>query len=509
MEVTNPSTPEAVTPFIPVAADDVCYWYCDEETQNHGGTETDVVAGLVFTQATLSLQPRFAKGPGNSPVTQNGRFIYPDVTGFTSSYMEITANPGAAAATFQGDWTIEMYIRPAGSLTATSVILAYAGTGELQTGNIQMTFGQVNGKLRTSWEFNAGTDVVTTQVAGATLAIDTDYHVAMVKSGTNMLFYINGTLQDTVAFANQPNGGSLATWLFGAVSGVGTAAFSGMVKDIKISNVARNAAYIAADAALMTTTSTQPVDANTVWLWRMAAIPDVVDYVGTAPLFVASTTASIPAKNAPMLGGALGYSRHWTEGAGTPTTMSGPGGYAVKTVAAALRGNCTIDGLFFITPTGVAAARQFFYLLGSGETTASNFFRCSVDFVSIANGYVIGVEWEQGAGVNVSFTTPNNTITYAEACAWGTYIAITKTVTGGNCVINVYVNGTLRATSGSLTNFDGVATVADMTLSLCGEGTSKFAGMAQAVRLKNTVLSGTQVAAVYARYLGLFATRLA
>jgi hypothetical protein len=510
VDVLNPTTPEAVTPFIPVEANDVCYWKCDERTQNNGGTETDIVSGVALTQATITLQPRYAKGPGNTPVTQTGRYLYPSVTGFTSCNMQNTATPGAAAATFQGSWTVEMYIRPV-VVAGTGTIIAYQNPGELLADNYQMAFRVLGGKLSAFWENGAGVNVVVTQVAGATMVVGTDYHVAIVKdTGTgNCLFYIDGTLQDTVAYGTNANGGTAANWVFGAVSGSTDTNFTGMVKDIKISNVARNAAYIAADAALKTTTSQQPTDANTVWLWRLTAAPDVADSVGTAPLFIASTTASIPAKNAPMLGGAMGYSRHWTGGGGTPATMSGPGGNsAIQAVSTCLRGDFTFDGLFFLTPTGVASTRQMFYLLGTGETTASNLFRISVDFVSIANGFVIQMEWEQGAGVNVTFNSPNNTITYAEACAWGTYIAITQTSSGANTVINIYVNGTLRATSGSLVRFDGVSTVSDMTLNLCGEGTTLFAGMAQAVRLKNVALSSLQIAQVYQHYLGLFAQRL-
>src|SRR5688572_11573576 len=144
MQVTNPTTPESITPFIPVAADDVCYWYCDEETQNHGSPATDIVSGVVLAQSNLALQPRYARGPSTTNIS-NGRYLYPTVTGFTSSYLECTTDPGAAAALFQtGFWTIEMFIRPA-VVAGTTTIISYQAAGETQATNYQMSCSIVAG----------------------------------------------------------------------------------------------------------------------------------------------------------------------------------------------------------------------------------------------------------------------------------------------------------------------------------------------------------------------------
>lgn len=486
---------------------DVFYYPFDETAQNFGATCTDLVGGVNLTNASLATQPRYGGGPNR---ISNGRCFFPDF------FLANTANAGASAGLFQGSWSQSFYIRVNQLPATTRIIMLYGVDGaESLASNIQASIRfNVSGFLQCLHEFGAGaTDEIATQNTGTALLVDEDHHVCVVKRVAAYEFWIDGVLQQSIAIVNQPSGGTSGVWRFGLPTGSAGSPGFFTIKDWRIDNVALLQAQIQADAARITTTTEQEQLATTVNFWRFNEAPDVRDLAGNAPLFARSTTETVPIPGG-LLVPATGsqFMRAFTGNDGSVIPITGESDTACRRIATALRGNFTFDCLLQLAPSASATTRGFFVITSAAaEAVSSNYYVMFVTLVSIANGYTFSAAWEESAaGTDRSYTSANNTITFAEASNQaGVHLAVTKVVTAGNAVHKVYVNGALRATSGNVANYDGTGTAVDMTFAIGDAGSLSAAliGNMQLMRLKSTALDDAGVATMYQSLRGGISNR--
>jgi hypothetical protein len=88
-----------------------------------------------------------------------------------------------------------------------------------------------------SSKFVFGTNSATLITGGTTLAQDTNYHLAVVRAGNQLSLYVNGASDATVV-ANTTNFSTTAQLFAGTDKG-GAANFTGWLKEIRVSKVAR------------------------------------------------------------------------------------------------------------------------------------------------------------------------------------------------------------------------------------------------------------------------------
>ena len=473
----------------PLDASTYALWRMDETTMYNWFSCVDSGSGArTLGPGTFSSSPRPSAGPTTQTISRL-------VGSRIGAGAQKTTNAGECAATFQGDWTFECYAY-FDSLASVPTLYSYGTPGALSTQNNQIGC-QVTaaGKLQTTWEAGGGVAKVTTQVAGGTIVVGTWYHLAYVKSGTNVLFYINGALQDTVAYPANADGGSLATHYLGSFL-ASSGQVNGRMIDVRISNVVRDAATIAADAALITTTCQQPLDASTYILWRLNEAPDCIDAAGHLPLSVVSdaVTSWIAA---PLVNPTTGRGKSIYNVGGAfmldtcgVSTITEDWATALATV---LRGSCTLE--VWIYPTTTGSTRTLFYFFGTGELIAANFFRVSMTTSGV--DFTLTLFWETGAGVDNTYTTGALFSQSDLVAAGGLHLAVVKTVTAGTFVLTTYVNGVLKDTSGAQTNYDGTgATDSQLTVGVAAT-TLNWIGIMDDMRLSSVARSATEVLSDY------------
>ena len=169
----------------------------------------------------------------------------------TSQYLSASD----AAFTFAGDFTVEGWYRPTsvtslrtlftiGAPTAaTGAMVVYSSSGTLQA----QPYGGGN-----------------TTFSGATMSINTWYHVALVRSGSTIKLYFNGTANATTITNSSSIGNGAFT--VGFLSG-GYGYFAGNVSNVRVSNSAVYTGNFTPSTSALTTT------ANTVVLLPLTAIP--------------------------------------------------------------------------------------------------------------------------------------------------------------------------------------------------------------------------------------------
>lgn len=125
-------------------------------------------------------------------------------------------NPLGISAPLVGDWSMSICVMSPNIQTNPLEMFRIGGTGETQVLNFQLDFAvATSGLLGCLWEFNAGTDVPN---ASTTTVLEAKaYHFALVKDGTanTLQFYVNGLPVSSVAYVNEPSGGTDAAVNFG------------------------------------------------------------------------------------------------------------------------------------------------------------------------------------------------------------------------------------------------------------------------------------------------------
>lgn len=187
-------------------------------------------------------------------ITRWGKSRYFD----KSTEYESAVTSAAYQTVFQGDFTVELWIRLSTTWTGGSAvnvgIWLWGNPGpELQADNyISFSIIAATRKLKFVMEHDAGVNSGhTTASAAFSAAAQFDlHHLALVKymSGADAYaeFYVDGALLDTSAALVNHNGGDNNTFRLGNGEGDGGTEemFEGLIDDVRLSNVRRTASEI-------------------------------------------------------------------------------------------------------------------------------------------------------------------------------------------------------------------------------------------------------------------------
>lgn len=139
----------------------------------------------------------------------------------TSDYLTIPASPNNQ---FTGDFTIEMWIYPTYSATNNDIIGNYVS-------NTAADWMLLMGANNADFQFyKAGSATFLTTPA----AVNTWYHIAIVRSGSTLTMYKNGTVTQSVAFT-ATMGDSTRPMRIGCRNGT-AGFFAGYIDDLRITN---------------------------------------------------------------------------------------------------------------------------------------------------------------------------------------------------------------------------------------------------------------------------------
>lgn len=204
----------------------VGYWPLDEKL----GTSAADNSGTGNT-GTLTTSPFWIAGKIGAAVDMSP----------TSSFISVTDN---SSLNMTGDMTLELWAKPV-TIDGTSRYVAMKGA---TTSN---STRQYDIRLNTSNQWQVGVYVSTT----AFTAIDTTTvpsstrwdHIALVRSGTNLYIYVNGSLKATTTSVSGSLNSTANVFAIGRAGASGGSYFGGQVDDVKIYNVARSQAQIAYD----------------------------------------------------------------------------------------------------------------------------------------------------------------------------------------------------------------------------------------------------------------------
>lgn len=237
----------------------------DPASEFNGGNR--VVSGLLrnttLQQSTAGNTPARVAALIGSGYALDFDGVDDFILGPTINAQDLAALGGAA------EWTVEAIVRPDAFTAVEHAILTIGGgiTDVSSASNFQICCFLTNaGKMAHFAESGAGVNRYTYQVAGASLVAGTIYRLAWVKRGANYEFWINGVLQDAVAYPAAPDGGSSAYWIVGdnASSG-GTAPFDGVIQEIYVSRRALTAAEILSRATAAASTGEFPFLTEDSW----------------------------------------------------------------------------------------------------------------------------------------------------------------------------------------------------------------------------------------------------
>lgn len=155
----------------------------------------------------------------------------------TNTFAALRCDPGAMIdcgssstlrATGDQSWMAWVYVNDA---TISNVI---AGNQTTNASGANFQVGTVSGKLRFRTN-QAGTGTSVDSVNG-TVPSGVWTHVAAVRSGTNVTFYVNGVATDTLGPINNPVAATISFRIYqGAVGGTG---FGGMISDFRYYDIA-------------------------------------------------------------------------------------------------------------------------------------------------------------------------------------------------------------------------------------------------------------------------------
>jgi len=460
-------------------------WHFDEATGGDYLNLADAATGArTLTAASITVAPKITNG-------KNG-LRYARICDGVEDVMTRAGDAASRTLLQSAAWTVEMFIRVDAFPASLAGAIGYGKSGDLLADNVQMNFSFTpTGKLDIRWENGAGVDIIMTQAAGGALALDTWMHAAAVKSGGNILFYLDGVLQDTVAYPSEPDGGTDAavSWRFGAnINNVSTLFGAFAAKSIRISDIARSAATIAADAALLNTTMTHPVDANTFICWQCNEAPDAIDESARG-MHLAANSAGVTHGEPGLIG--AGKSKFFNGSAQLQAPQENDPNAEV--VRQSILADCTFECWFRVLDNNAAIRGIFsFGDPAAADIEANNIYAAEYQ---VATPRSVATRWEQGAGVDVNFAP--GTLVPANEEFGKHYLAITKDTTGGTAVVEIYLDGVLFFTSGALTNFTGGTGVDNYLRLGLGQSNAAWAGQMDEIRWSNVKRSAAEILAAY------------
>jgi hypothetical protein len=273
----------------------------------------------------VSLVNAFGKG-------KRGRWWSPDTNVQSATR---SASPGTLAATFQGQWTIKLFIR-VDSLAAKRCIYAYAADGESTATNTQASLLiNTDGTLEVLTEDGAlGDNRVHTSTAALTVGALAMVHV--VKTATHYRFYLNGVFIGQVAIIAQPTGGTSCIHNLGRNLPTATQRFVGAMRSVMIRSVAESDADITAQIPLLGSASVDGTllftdTTNVVAHWVGDEAPDAKDECERGMHLCQSSSGSDLVAGVPFLAPDEPGMKYWSSGA--PAELVAPGNHLATTTA--------------------------------------------------------------------------------------------------------------------------------------------------------------------------------
>lgn len=147
-----------------------------------------------------------------------------------------------------GDMTLEFWIKPE-TLTNDQWYITMVNDADLETETDNLLFSiRANSTGVLTWMHESGAGVNNVAARGAAdLSIGAWTHVACVRDSTakNIIFYINGSSVETVAYTNNATGGANADFVIGALlAGGGNVYADGLFDEVRVWNDIRTAQEI-------------------------------------------------------------------------------------------------------------------------------------------------------------------------------------------------------------------------------------------------------------------------
>jgi hypothetical protein len=178
----------------------------------------------------------------------------------TSDYLAVEHDPALKFGT--GNFTIECWYRPIARTNNFAVLLS--NTDNFVAGNIQISDRHNANSTKFSVYIYNNNSGDTSLVSTTSVANGTWYHLALVRNGTNIRLYVNGTSEASITVASDfvaDNSANTTGYQIGAYAdGDAATSINGHIDEVRVSNTARYTATF--------TPSTTPFvnDANTLLL---------------------------------------------------------------------------------------------------------------------------------------------------------------------------------------------------------------------------------------------------
>lgn len=456
-----------------------------------GGNTSAVGAVKGYTFAnTLPNANYITNGPNG---TRYARFLDDSyqMTGPTVTAGDLTM--------WQGQWTIECFIKPA--LTAGGYIFSVRGTGASGVGNDQgSVYIYANGHVEVHWHSGTGsTNRTFTTTGTAPLTANVWQHLAVEKTATDVKIYVNGSLTHTMAWTVNADIGTSSKWNFNHATALNGS--RGRIKDLSVSNIARGATAIAAHAALVSSTAQHPIDANTYELWRFNEAPGMIDE-SDAGMHLTPTQASsafVTNAHAPFIrdGGFCKGFIGTTNGYNVwPVSVDADGlDSNIAALIAAEKGNFTLEVWIRLFELNWASRRAIFGTGNGGGGAANNCFTVEID-----DSRKIRATTQSGANVSAAEAS-TWVIPLTDTGNWH-HLAARKTGAGATFVWDFFWDAVKVHTSGAITQFssgtDGDLNIGNGVIS----GQNDWQGLLDDMRLSTIARTDQEIADSYKRGLG-------
>ncbi len=414
----------------------------------------------------------------------------------------------AAQNAWKGSWAVEAFLRMDTTTVYGDWILGHIGTnGASEAENCLGVLGvQSTGKLFVLWAHGVGIDDVIVQSAGSGVITGQWHHVCAVKDSPAKVvrFYIDGVLQETVAYVSEPTGGTSGLWIIGGVSRTST---SGTRSDFSCRTVrfwsgplfteTPTLAEIQANAARLTTHGTLVAPSFVVGTapgHDFSAAPASLDSSGNGYHLISAPAGGAVTTYACSVGG-----MHGTTDASTRYIPSGGalGSFFDAQLRSALEGECTVE--MWIQPVPPGGARGLFHwgTRGITEGDAWNYMTGQVTATA-----AVRFEWEAtGGSANQTIQTADNLVGYGARYHIG---CRKRSLGGGLWAGAIFINGVLQVETGGLQNYTAGSLVAEggFQLGVSTSAINNFLGLLGDTRVSSVARTDQQILESYERGIG-------
>jgi hypothetical protein len=183
----------------------------------------------------------------------------------TGDYINVTDTTQELVNWYEGDYTIEYWIRPLTmstmGYTNSSVTYPAAAGNQDTAGTTYWAFGPTSDGNVKFYYFTGSANFVTT--SGVTIGINTWYHLAFVKNGTNLKIYVDGVERASATLSGTPQSAITVPFQIGSARGTTLASLHAHIDELRVSKTARyTSGFTPATTAFVN-------DADTVLLLHM------------------------------------------------------------------------------------------------------------------------------------------------------------------------------------------------------------------------------------------------